>query len=238
MFASLFDELLLQNTSDKFVCKRSNLLKRRLLEQSLFTSTTSAFFERPREFRVPCRIRGERNARKKHAIFVRRYECRQTKLHEITFSRCTLLGPGTKEHVRVEVRSRKGASGKRKPIFVRVLSSVKGWTTRDFRRWARSIFGERGGFLPTAIASRRLEKCRPGKATSRWGAFFVNVTFSIVRDRRDISRRFYKSAVWNCIHKLNYVRKFSDMRIPRGKPLTKIVYTNVMSTLVMSIGHY
>lgn len=180
------DELLLRNTSDKFVCKRSNLLKRRLLEQSLFTSTTSAFFERPREFRVPCRIRAERNARKKHAIFVRRYECRQTKLHEITFSRCTLLGSGTKERVRIEARSRKGASGKRKPIFVHVLSSVKGWTTWDFRRWAHSIFGERGGFLPTAaaIASRRLEKCCPGKATSRWGAFFVNVTFSIVWGRR------------------------------------------------------
>lgn len=114
---------------------------------------------------------------RKEACDIRRYECRRTKLHEITSqpgvhfvrtgNESAIASRRDHEETRRVASRRETTFGERKPILVRVLS-VGGRTARDFRRWARSIFeGERDGFLPTAVPSRRLEKCRPGKATTR-----------------------------------------------------------------------
>lgn len=158
-----------------------------------FASNKSEFstteFQSPRELsalsrasRIPDFLAG---GRKKAAEKSMRYYsfAGRTSANQIArdcpFSRCTLLGPRRRSR---RDDFRRGASESQfSSAFYR---RRRGWTARDFRRkrWLPTDDGGR-------VAARRLEKCQaPGKATSRWGAFFVNVTFSIVWSRRHAIR--------------------------------------------------
>lgn len=174
-------------------------------------------FSSVREFQVPCRIRGERNVRKKHAIFVRPYECRRTKLHEIASSWCTLLERERKnalasrrDHEKAHRVGRTEANFR--PRFIRRrmddarFPEVGG--TLDFRRerWLSAADGGGGGgrvAAPWKMPPR--EGYLPMRCVLRQRHFFH------CPGSARYTRRFYKSAVWNCIRKLNYVRKYSQI---------------------------
>lgn len=140
------DKLLLKCFGHKSLCKHFDLPKdtRTVSSPSWQTGIFSSVRENS-EFLAEW-IRGERMPERSM-----RYSFAVTNVGE---QNCTRLHPSQMHFVRAgnenaiasrpkrRIAQGDDTFGERKPIFVRVLS-VEGWTARDFRRWARSIFRER-----------------------------------------------------------------------------------------------
>jgi len=132
-----------------------------------------------------------KNARKKHAIFVRHYKCRRTKLHEIASQSMHFVRVGTKTRSR---RGRRSASrrGTTRSANGSQFSSAF-YPSKDGRRkiseGGRALdFQKEMTFCQRQNDGGALKNATSRKNTSLWGAFFINVTFSIVRGRRGIRR--------------------------------------------------